>query len=256
MKNNSKPNRDFLTLHDKLETEFAIVRNWLEDEEMSFPVSQMIGEYVDLYRQLVGRRIVARESLIHKSNDQAVEDEIQHLRQTIAPLVGCDPKMITPEDRFCEIVPVKDQHKVWTNIFADFPGLIIWEGKFFVISLVILFFASFLGIVPISGEIAKVFGISRTIVIGIGAICGFIVLLLIILLQIFYYSRRWAYQALTLRQIAQKIVNAKEEYIDYPIRSVDEVEPLLLKTLSECFDIPLNSLKLETRLDTDLGFEF
>jgi hypothetical protein len=71
----------------------------------------------------------------------------------------------------------------------------------------------------------------------------------------FYYRRRWAYHAFTLREIAQKIVEAKEKYIDYPIRSVDEVEPLLLNTLSKCFDIPLNSLKPETRLDTNLGFE-
>ncbi|MDR1142312.1 MAG: hypothetical protein LBL62_11510, partial [Planctomycetaceae bacterium] len=198
-------------------------------------------------------------SLIHKSNEQAVEDEIQHLRQTIAPLVGRDPEAITSEERFCEIVPVRDQRKAWTNIFADFPDLISWRRMFFINPLVFLLVVLFF-VLPAFGGIANVWfpEIHRAMyVIFVALFCSFLVLLLIILFQQrFYYRHRWAYQALTLREIAQKIVDAKEKYIDYPIGSVDEVEPLLLKTLSECFEIPLDSLKPETRLDTDLGFEF
>ncbi|MDR1289776.1 MAG: hypothetical protein LBK06_01095, partial [Planctomycetaceae bacterium] len=215
MKNNSKLMRTFLTLEEKLDTVFAIDRIALiesEEEEQPYPELEMMHDnlimvkgYVNFYRRLVGRRIAARESLIHKSNDQAVEDEIQHLRQTIAPLVDRYPEMISPEDRFYEIVPLKDQRKAWTNIFADFPDLLSWRGTFFTTSIVFLFFALFLG-VPILGEIAgRIFGISRIMVIEIGGICGLIALISIIFLQIFYYRHRWMYQALTLREIAQKI---------------------------------------------------
>jgi hypothetical protein len=271
MKNNSKPNRDFLTLDSELDEVFAIDRMALcesDEEDPPFPELETIDKnlitvegYVNSYRRLVGRRIAARESLINKSKEQAVEDEIQHLRQTIAPLVGRDLEMISSEDRFYEIVPARDQRKVWTSIFADFPALIPWRKIFFYRPLAIYFIVLFFVIPTIAGITNALFPeILQTIfyrVFFIVALLGFGTLFLTILIQqIFYYRHHWAYQALTLREIAQKIVDAKEKYIDYPIRSVDEVEPLLLKTLSECFDIPLDSLKPKTRLDTNLGFEF
>ncbi len=85
--------------------------------------------------------------------------------------------------------------------------------------------------------------------------CGLIALLAILLLQFFYFRHRWACHASTLQEIAQMIVKAKKKYADYPIASVEDVEPLLLRTLSEKFEIPQDSLKPETRLDNELGFE-
>ncbi|MDR1053839.1 MAG: hypothetical protein LBL39_06650, partial [Planctomycetaceae bacterium] len=131
MTNNSKPIRNSFTLDDKLDAVFFIDRVELvksQEESLSFPVFETVGEYIDFYRRLVGRRIVARDSLINKSKEQAVEDEIQHLQQTIAPLVDRSPRTDRSETRFCDIVPVKDQRKVWTNIFTDFPGLLHWKG--------------------------------------------------------------------------------------------------------------------------------
>ena len=189
--------------------------------------------YIDFYRRVVGRHIAARESLADKSNEQAVEDEIRHLQHVIAPLVERSPESISSEERF-----------------GEFPEMLPWSGTFFGKALVILFVFVFFAI-PALGGIANAWfpEIQRTNVIFGLAVIGLLALISIILLQIL------AYHASTLREIAQKIVDAKKEYADYPIASVDEGEPLLMKTISEKFEISLESLKPETRLDTELGFE-
>lgn len=254
-----EPSRDFFTLEGELDTVFdidRIARIESNEEDPACPIFETVGQYVDFYRRVVGRRISVRESLTGKSDEQGIEDEMRHLQLVIAPIVDRSPESIMPEERFGEIVPIRDQRKAWTDMLAEFPGLLPWSGTFFGKSLVILLVALFFVIPALGGMINAWFpDMLRDNVFFWLGICGLIALLTILLLQFFYFRHRWAYHASTLREIAQMIVEVKKKYADYPIASVDDVEPLLLKTLSEKFKIPLDSLKPETRLDTELGFE-
>jgi hypothetical protein len=258
MKKNQEPSRDFCTLDDELDAAFAIDRIAMmesNEEDPSCPVFETVGESIDFYRRIVGRRIAVRESLVGKSDEQAVEEEVRHLQQVIGSLVERSPETIMPEERFGEIVPIQDQRKAWTNIFAEFPGWLPWSGTFFGKSLVFLLVALFF-IIPALGGIANAWfpeivnpQLASGLIIG-----GLVIIALLVLFQIFYFRHRWKYRTLTLREIAMKIVEAKRQYADYPIASVEDVEPLLLQTLSEKFGISRDSLKPETRFDTDLRF--
>ncbi len=262
MKTKPSPSRDFFTLDAELDEIFDIDRIAMiesNEEDPACPVFETVGEYVDFYRQIVGRRIAARESLAGKSDEQAVEDEIDHLRRIIAPLIGRSPETIMPEEPFGEIVPIREQRRAWTDILADFPGLLPWSGTFFAKSLALLLVILFVTVVFVIPALRGMIhtwcpGMPRVDFFFVLGVCGLLALFSILLLQFFYFRHRWVYHASMLREIAQMIVEAKKKYADYPIASTDDVEPLLLQALSETFEIPLDSLKPETRLDTELGF--
>lgn len=76
----------------------------------------------------------------------------------------------------------------------------------------------------------------------------------LIALQIFYFRYRCLCHRLTLREIAEQIVEAKTKYADYPIASLEDVEPTLFRTIAKTYEIPLSSLNRETRPEADLGF--
>ena len=258
MKKSQEPSRDFYTLDTELDTAFAIDRIKMiksNEEDPSCPVFETVDEYVGFYRRIVGRRIAIRESLLGKSDIQAIDDEVRHLQQVIGSHIGRLPETIMPEERFGEIVPIRDQWRTWKDIFAEALELLPWSGTFFwrtlAVLLVFMFFVN-----PALGGIALTWFPEKIVIRLIyGLMLGTVLaIMFVLLLQIFYFRHRCKYHASTLWEIATKIVEAKKQYASYPVTSVEEVEPLLLQTLSEKFDIPLGMLKPETRLDTDLGF--
>jgi len=249
--------RDFLTLDEILDTAFAIDRIAIiesNEEEPACPFFETIGEYIVFYKRLVGRRIAVREFLAGKTDEQAVEDELRHLQNVIGLLVERSPESILTEERFGQVVPLSLQRTAWTQIFADFPGLLQWYGMFFRRSLAGLFITLVL-VVPTTATLLEVFTAweSNNPLIWIGPF-GVVALLAIILFQISHFRHRCYYHGSTLREIAEKIIAVKKQYEHYPIGSVDEVEPILLRTISETYEIPIDTLTLTTRLDTDLGF--
>jgi hypothetical protein len=197
---------------------------------------------------------MVREFLAGKTDEQAIEDDLRRIQHIIGLLVERTPETILPEEQFGRIVPLSQQRTVWTQIFADFPGLLQWHNTFLprslmglLITLIIIpTMATFLNESLLLWKVYKLH--IWSVLLGVIALPG------IILLQFFHFRHRCYYHSSTLREIAEKMVAAKKQYTNYPIGSVDDVEPILLHTLSEAFEIPLDSLTAITRLDLDLGF--
>ncbi|GHT41948.1 hypothetical protein FACS189443_4380 [Planctomycetales bacterium] len=240
----NKLDRNYFDLENELDQIFAIDRISDIESDEEFPASLICETYSELlgfYQRLVGRRIAVRGLLAGKTGEQSVEEELQHLRETIKSIIAPIHETIDSKKMFGEIVPLREQKKVWKAIFADFPGLLQWHNSFFPMSLLFLLF----GIPLLLGLLRflfPVFDIKPLIGVFIG-VGGFVVLISIILLQIFYFSHRWCYHRLTLRQIAEKVVEAKKQFADYPVVSVEDVEPMMRQVFSDKFDVPFDSLK-------------
>jgi len=64
--------RDFLTLDEILDSAFFIDRIAIiesNEEEPACPFFETVGEYIDFYKRLVGRRIAVREFLAGKTDE-------------------------------------------------------------------------------------------------------------------------------------------------------------------------------------------
>ena len=179
---------------------------------------------------------------------------MRHLRNVIGLLVERSPESILPEERFGQVVPLSLQRTAWTQIFTDFPGLLQWYGMFFRRCLLGLL-VTLVFVIPLTTTLLKKFAgwEINTPLILLGPL-GVVALLMIILFQIFHFRHRCYYHGSTLREIAEKIIAIKKQYENYPIGSIDDVEPILLHTMSETYKIPIDTLTLTTRLDSDLGF--
>ncbi|MDR2438458.1 MAG: hypothetical protein LBE12_03670 [Planctomycetaceae bacterium] len=134
-----KSDRSYFDLDNELDKILAIDRIAViesKEEEPPCPVFETYGELVEFYQRLVQRRINAREFLAGKNDDQAVEAELQHLRNIIGSFTNRIPETISSEELFGQLVPFWEQKKVWTIIFADFPGMLLFDKRFFFIKLV------------------------------------------------------------------------------------------------------------------------
>ncbi|MDR0704988.1 MAG: hypothetical protein LBF88_08370 [Planctomycetaceae bacterium] len=249
-----KPNRNYFDLDDELDQILAIDRIAVIESNEEYPPCPVFETYVELvefYQRLVKRRIAAREFLAGKNDDQAVEEELQHLRNIIGSFTDRIPETIDSEERFGQLVPVREQKKVWTAIFADFPGLLSFNNSFFPVALLFVL----LGCPLLVTLLSWLFPVRRGVVslfVGTGFSLIFVA---VILLQLFYFRHRCCSYKSTLRTIAEKTVEAKKRFADYPISSVEEVEPMIRQTFSDIFHVPSDLLKQETRLDQELGFE-
>ncbi|MDR0705770.1 MAG: hypothetical protein LBF88_12380 [Planctomycetaceae bacterium] len=92
-----KPERNYFDLDNELDRILAIDRiaviNSCE-EDPSCPVFETYGELVKFYQRLVKRRIAVREFLADKNDDQAVEEELRHLRNVIGSFIDRIPETI------------------------------------------------------------------------------------------------------------------------------------------------------------------
>jgi hypothetical protein len=250
-----KPDRNYLILENDLDLVFQIDRVAVIETDEDAPIYQVFivyGELVAYYQRLVGRRIFARELIAGKSDNQMIEDELQHLRNIIGSFTNRESETIDSEERFGKLVPIREQKKIWKAIFADLPLLLRFYNVFFIVALLF----TLLGCILSIGLFYWLFpDWKNTVTLFVGV--GFsLILVSVILLQIFYFQYRCRFHNLTLRRIAEKTVEAKKQFVDYPISSVEEIEPKIRQVLSENFNIPSDSLKKETRLDLELGFEF
>jgi hypothetical protein len=261
MKNRKQPkkinwNYCDLDADDELDRILAIDRNAViesYEEDPPCPVFKTYGELVEFYQRLVRRRIAVREFLADKNVDQAVEEELQHLRNVIGSFIDRIPETINSEERFGQLVPFQEQKKVWKAIFADFPGRLPFDLHFDLsfrcISLLLfVIFGSALWLLrwfPL-WQLATV--IFLVIGLGIGIV---LILVPVILLKLYYFQTRRS----TLRTIAEKAVETKKQFADYPVSSIDDVEPMIRRTFQETFHVPSDLLKPETRLDRELEFE-
>ncbi|MDR1484708.1 MAG: hypothetical protein LBT09_07775 [Planctomycetaceae bacterium] len=256
MKNRKQPKKtnrnysDLLDADDELDRIFAIDRNAViesGEEDPSCPVFKTYGELVEFYQRLVGRRIAVREFLADKNVDQAVEEELRHLRNVIGSFIDRTPETINSEERFDQLVPFQEQTKVWKAMFADFPGRLPFDLHFnlpLYIFLLLLIFSNALWLLlqfPL-------WQLATAIFLGIGIV---FILVLVVLSKLYYFRTRRS----TLRTIAEKAVEAKKQFADYPISSIDDVEPMIRRTFQETFHVPSDLLKPETRLDRELEFE-
>ncbi|MDR0609296.1 MAG: hypothetical protein LBG58_04245 [Planctomycetaceae bacterium] len=254
MKQPKKTSRSYFDLDDKLDQIFAIDRIAViesNEEEPPCPVFETYGELVEFYQRLVGRRITVREFLADKNDDQAVEKELQHLRNIIGSFTDRIPETIDSEERFGQLVPVREQKKVWAAVFADFPGLLLFDNwNSFIKLLLFMFFGYSILIGLLSGVFPMLIPIFK-----FTGIVFILIFVAFILLQLFYFRPCCRVRHSTLRTIAEKTVEAKKQFADYPISTVEEVEPMIRQTFSDVFLVPSDLLKQETRLDLELGFE-
>ena len=224
----SKPlSRDFLTLDATLDAEF--------------------------YRRLVGQRIAAREFFKGITEEQAVEKELLQMQNTIGTLTGRLPETIMPNERFGDLVSLHEQKKVWLALFSGFPDHLQWSSTFLPKSLLGLLAAIIVSIAFLPYLFPFWNRQIFSCCVGIVGVCAFV---LIIVLHVRYFRYRCRYYQFSLREIAEKNVDAKKKFIDYPIHSHEEVEPLIMRTLAEKFEIPSEFLKLETSLADDVGFVY
>jgi hypothetical protein len=259
MKNNKlskKPDRNYFDLEAELDQIFAIDRiAFIEsgEAEAHSCLLETYGAIVEFYQSLVGRRIAVREFLAGKNDDQAVEEELRHLRNVIGSFIERASETIDSELRFGQLVQVREQKKVWNIIFADFPGLLVFDNPFYfrLQLLFILFGCPFL-VLLLSWLLPPK---CRDVVISFGGIGFCLYFFVVILLQVFYFRHRSCFHSSTLRVIAEKIVESKKQFANYPISSVNDVEPLIRRTFQETFLVSFDLLKPETRLDLELGFE-
>jgi uncharacterized membrane protein len=235
MKNRKQPkktNRNYSDLDDELDRILAIDRIAViesGEEDPPCPVFETYGELVEFYQRLVGRRITVREFLADKNDAQTVEEELQHLHNVIGSFIDRIPETIDSEERFGQLVPLREQKKVWKAIFADFPGLLPFNnrGSFIRLLLFMFFGYSFLtgllgGLFPMLMPIFKFTGI-----------VFILIFVAVILLQLFYFRPCCRARRSTLRTIAEKMVEATKQFADYPISSIDDVEPMIRRTFQE-----------------------